>query len=122
MIKLSSEGTIEWQKTYGTPAPDSCHQVVAHPDGAYTLLGFTKYYGMGLQEMWIIRITEDGSVLNVSAPDFQILDGTGQTFSATFTADDDTTAIQRTTPTVYEGASSEILFTSTATVTPLTSP
>ena len=63
VIKLFPDGTIEWAGTYGGTNDDFGISVQQNSDGGYIVLGQTKSYGSGGQDIWIIRLNEGGDII-----------------------------------------------------------
>ena len=62
IIKIASDGTIEWQKTYGGYASDVAHSIQQTNDGGYIFAGETISFGAGNTDIWIIKIASDGTI------------------------------------------------------------
>jgi uncharacterized delta-60 repeat protein len=55
-LKLNAQGTIEWQKTYGTVGDDRAHDIQQTTDDGYVLVG-----GSG-DDMLALRLNPDGTI------------------------------------------------------------
>lgn len=68
LIKFRSDGSIEWQKSYGGGAaaqhdlPSSYNAISLAPDGDIYVSATTESYGAGLRESWLLRLNPDGSI------------------------------------------------------------
>ena len=62
ILKLSSVGDVEWQRTYGGYKGD--HLVCAHQttDGGYIVAGTTESFGAGKQDYWILKLNPKGHI------------------------------------------------------------
>ncbi len=61
LLKLSSDGTQEWSRTYfGPDYPDYASCVVPTADGGYAVAGYTHSWGAG-GDAWLIRTRDDGT-------------------------------------------------------------
>lgn len=63
LLKISEQGELEWSKTYGGDQQDfisSVHQTV---DGGYMMIGSTKSFGEGDQDIYLIRADQEGNHL-----------------------------------------------------------
>lgn len=58
--KLTHDGTVEWQKTYGGIAADEAKSLQLTADGGYIAAGYTISYGAGSNDIWVIKLNEDG--------------------------------------------------------------
>jgi len=63
LIKIDLDGNIQWNKTYGGPGSDFAYSMVQTIDGGYALSGFTKTYGVGGGDYWLVRTDSSGNVL-----------------------------------------------------------
>ena len=61
LIKINSNGKKEWQKTYGGPGRDWCHNVQLTADGGYILGGNTASYGQGKMDVYLIKTDNSGN-------------------------------------------------------------
>ena len=68
IVKLDSEGVLEWQKCFGGSEHDWAHSVQQTADGGYILAGSTESYdgdvtgNHGGQDFWIVKLKEDGEL------------------------------------------------------------
>ncbi|MCK4788571.1 MAG: hypothetical protein KAV87_32820, partial [Desulfobacteraceae bacterium] len=62
IIKLTSDGSIEWQKTYGGSDDDTIRSLRQTNDGGYIAAGCTKNWGAGLQDIWVLKLSSTGSI------------------------------------------------------------
>ena len=65
VIKLSSEGDIEWQKTYGGIEEDGASSIQLTMDGGYIVAGWTNSFGAGggyYGDIWVIKLTSEGDI------------------------------------------------------------
>lgn len=66
IVKLSSSGTIQWQKSYGGSNFDKAYSIAQTTDGGYIIAGETdsndgNVSGLhGLQDFWIIKVSSTG--------------------------------------------------------------
>ena len=61
VLKLSSEGDVEWQKAYGGDADDSAYYVQQTMDGGYIVVGNTNSFGDG-DDIWVLKLSPVGDV------------------------------------------------------------
>ncbi len=73
VLKLSADGKIQWQYTYGKGKQDIAYAIAQTEDGGYMLSGFTESYGLGNDDIWVMKLLADGSL------DWQRTYGGGQT-------------------------------------------
>jgi hypothetical protein len=62
VLKLDSQGNIQWQKTYGGWSYDDVVRVRQTSDGGYILGGFTQSFGSGPQDMLVIKLDSQGNI------------------------------------------------------------
>lgn len=64
-LKLSADGTVEWQKAYGQPdGAAGCHGIALVPGGGYVLAGeFGRPdSARGWTDLWLVRLSARGDV------------------------------------------------------------
>jgi parallel beta-helix repeat protein len=62
LIKTASNGNIEWNKTYGGPDVEYAYSLIQTSDGGYALAGFTRSFGAGLTDFWLVKTDEYGNM------------------------------------------------------------
>jgi hypothetical protein len=62
LIKTSSSGDTTWTKTYGGSSDEEGNSVQQTTDGGYVIAGWTQSYGAGLEDVYLIKTDENGSV------------------------------------------------------------
>ncbi|HDQ06384.1 MAG TPA: hypothetical protein ENN36_06665 [Candidatus Bathyarchaeota archaeon] len=62
LVKTDGYGYIEWNKTYGGAENDFGLSIVATSDGGYALTGYTKSFGAGDRDFWLIKTDGTGSI------------------------------------------------------------
>ena len=62
LVKLNTDGTMQWQKTYGGPSDDEGYAVEQTPDGGYIVAGRTQSFGMGHDDAWLIKTDAAGGM------------------------------------------------------------
>ena len=67
ILKLSPDGEVEWQKTYGgNYSGDVAHSIQQTSDGGYIVTGQTSSWGDGAQEwvyeIWVLKLLPNGDI------------------------------------------------------------
>ena len=62
VLKLSSDGSLEWARTFGGSLNDYATSIVQAPDGGYVVAGYTKNFGAGSYDAIILKLSSDGSL------------------------------------------------------------
>ncbi len=63
LLRLSSTGSVQWQKTYGGAGGDAGTDVFLTPDGDLLVSGSTTSYGTGGGDAWALKLDADGNIL-----------------------------------------------------------
>ncbi len=62
IVKLSSDGNIEWQKRYGGVGSDYFWDIKQTTDGGYIAVGGTDSFGAGDYDVWVVKLDSTGGV------------------------------------------------------------
>jgi len=62
ILKLTSLGIIEWQKTYGGNSDDEANHIQQTLDGGYIVAGYTSSFGSGPSDIWVLKLYPKGEV------------------------------------------------------------
>jgi hypothetical protein len=62
ILKLSSAGNIEWQKTYGGDGYDNAEEIQQTGDGGYIVGGYTTSFSAGYYDVWILKLSSAGNI------------------------------------------------------------
>jgi hypothetical protein len=60
IVKTSSSGQIEWQKTFGGNKEDGPLSILQMKDKGYLICGYTKSIGAGDRDVYLIKIDKNG--------------------------------------------------------------
>jgi|GEM_PF-3428976 len=62
VLKLSSTGGIQWQRTYGGEKRDIAREIIQTLDEGYGLVGSTESFGAGQEDLWILKLDYNGNI------------------------------------------------------------
>jgi uncharacterized delta-60 repeat protein len=62
VLKLDSDGSVAWQKTYGGSSTDSIRSIQQTPDGGYIAAGWTSSFGACDSNAWVLKLNSDGGI------------------------------------------------------------
>ncbi|MDD5224297.1 MAG: hypothetical protein PHE84_09915 [bacterium] len=62
VLKLNSDGTVAWQKTYSGTSDDYAYSIQQTTDGGYIAAGLTQSFGAGYYDFWVLKLNSDGTV------------------------------------------------------------
>jgi len=63
LIKLDTNGNVEWEKKYGGTAGDKASTVRQVADGGYVFVGYTESYGAGEFDVYLVKLDANGNVI-----------------------------------------------------------
>jgi predicted secreted protein len=68
VLKLDSQGNVQWQRTYGGHLWERSHHIVQTQDGGYIIAGQTGTFGLGFggegwgYDIWILKLDSHGNI------------------------------------------------------------
>ena len=62
LLRLNSDGSIAWQKTYGGTGDDEAYCVRQTADGGYIVAGTTNSFGTIGYDIWLLKLYANGSI------------------------------------------------------------
>ena len=62
-VYVNNSGVITWQKTYGGSYADGANSIQQTRDGGYIAAGYTKSYGAGGSDVYILKLNASGNLL-----------------------------------------------------------
>jgi hypothetical protein len=63
VVKLDSSGNIVWTKTIGGSLTDVAMSIIQSSDGGYVVVGYTKSFGAGDWDMYVVKLDSSGNVV-----------------------------------------------------------
>jgi hypothetical protein len=60
LVKTDSTGQLDWNKTFGGINDDSAKSMVQTQDGGFILAGYTRSYGAGATDVWLVKTNFTG--------------------------------------------------------------
>jgi len=63
LIKIDSSGNTLWTRSYGGALADFAESVEQSDDGGYIIAGYTSSFGVGSQDVWLIKTDPGGDTL-----------------------------------------------------------
>jgi len=63
VMSLNGSGDTMWTRSYGGSSDDAFHSVTEIPDSGYMCVGYTKSWGAGNKDIWVVRITYVGDTV-----------------------------------------------------------
>ena len=62
VLKLDANGHIQWQKTFGGKDDEWATDIQQTPDGGYIVTGWTRSFGAGRKDMWVLKLDANGDI------------------------------------------------------------
>ena len=63
VLKLDSNGEVEWQKTYGGSGNEYAYSIQQTSDSGYIVAGYTFSFGAGGADVWVLKLDSYGEIL-----------------------------------------------------------
>jgi hypothetical protein len=63
VVKLDSEGNVQWAKTIGGSSYDAAKSITQSSDGGYVVAGLTNSFGAGGYNMYVVKLDSSGNVV-----------------------------------------------------------
>lgn len=62
VARVDARGVSVWERAIGGPQADELRSVAATPDGGCVLAGWTRSFGAGGSDGWVVKLAADGAV------------------------------------------------------------
>ncbi|MEO0181226.1 MAG: T9SS type A sorting domain-containing protein [candidate division WOR-3 bacterium] len=62
VLKLDSDGGLDWAKTFGGAGGDFAYSITQTADGGYFVGGFTGSFGVGVPDFLVVKLDSDGGL------------------------------------------------------------
>lgn len=63
VIKVDFNGNLIWSKSYGGSENDYINDVEITSDGNYIMVGYTYSYTKGVDDVWVLKVSNDGNTI-----------------------------------------------------------
>ncbi len=62
VVKLDSNGNLQWTKTIGGPYYDRGYSLIQTSDGGYAIAGYTESFGAGGEDVYVVKLDANGNL------------------------------------------------------------
>jgi hypothetical protein len=62
LVKVTSLGIMQWDRTFGGSGEDYGYSVVQTSDGGYAIAGYTESFGAGNKDVYLIKTDQNGNL------------------------------------------------------------
>ena len=63
LVKTDFQGETLWTKTFGGLGEERGYSIIETNYFGYVISGFTESYGLGYQDMWLIKLDPNGDTV-----------------------------------------------------------
>jgi len=61
VVKLDANGNLQWSKTIGGKSDEKGYSLIQTSDGGYVIAGYTKSFGAGETDVYVIKLDKNGN-------------------------------------------------------------
>jgi len=62
ILKIASNGDIEWQRTYGGTSDDFLYFIQQTEEGGYVVAGYSSSFGPRGEDIWVLKLSSGGDI------------------------------------------------------------
>jgi hypothetical protein len=62
LVKLDTNGNLQWTKTIGGPEIEECNSLIQTSDGGYVIAGYTASFGAGKADVYLVKLDANGNL------------------------------------------------------------
>jgi len=62
VLKLNSDGSLAWEKTFGGNGDDVAYSIQQTANGGYVVAGYTWSFGAGYDDVYILKLDSNGEL------------------------------------------------------------
>jgi len=63
LVRTDENGDSLWSRTFGGEGTDFCNSLIQTTDGGFALAGYTRSFGEGSNDYWLVRTNQEGGEL-----------------------------------------------------------
>ncbi|MFZ8803130.1 MAG: hypothetical protein ACO2PO_09120, partial [Candidatus Calescibacterium sp.] len=106
VVKLDSEGNVQWTKTIGGSFLDGALSIIQSSDGGYAVAGFTESFGAGGSDMYVVKMDTNGNVcFSQNITNYSVSSKVGSFLSPSTVAISQSPTVSNISPTISYGGS-----------------
>jgi uncharacterized delta-60 repeat protein len=100
VLKLDSDGSVEWQKRYGGADDEEAFSIQQTSDGGYTVTGYSSSFGTGDYDFWVLKLRSNGTIAFNPASGATVTDTDATVADTSASVDDTSVSAELTSATV----------------------
>ncbi len=103
IVKLNSNGVLQWSKTVGGTDDDQAQSIIKTTDGGFVAAGYTESFGAGAKDIFIVKLDAGGNTCGNSTSPSSLYGVSGTSTSPTFSVVTQNPTVTSPTPTIGTG-------------------